>query len=536
MPVSALVITKDLLAKADYGDSHVCMERIVPWSALAGTSVARGPKSGELRIKISWLAVCKILLELVFVGLDLDQSEHIDSDLIDQEKEKEIQKKKLNKRLSSGADFESLKKKKKLPANKATVVQGISQMIVQSIPSSPPLLSRHAVTSPPRLAGGSVSTSPPRLAGTSMSLSPSRRLDPDLPRPVFIADNSSDTSTDEDSLPTPVPSQPQPGPSKAVTARVTGMTSVVVPFLEETIELEKTNLHTSLYRGKVLQVIGLNKTTRSTVNIRVSDSAHWFDCNVGHQMRVYFVGGMEMWGDLKVNELIVIDGTSGTLLGQDFIIETFKRPGNINPSHPVKIGTPLPLYSSGICLDRGRVTTHDLSTIIIHTPSDKDIFESESDNELLATINDDTVHSPDKPVEDDTLTLNELLDSCYSGDPKTIKHTPLLDRQVTEVEVINNMVAKVVFNNAKQMYLRHKYDIEEKPILTNTSATFEVESEFGTLTYYVKIEWPELMPRIQKPVTKTFTFSCTCGGFQDYNPKFCKHIGFVIMKNLNYIE
>ena len=42
VPVSALIITKDLLNKADYDDSHVCMERIVPWSSLAGTSVARG--------------------------------------------------------------------------------------------------------------------------------------------------------------------------------------------------------------------------------------------------------------------------------------------------------------------------------------------------------------------------------------------------------------------------------------------------------------------------------------------------------------
>ena len=87
VPVSALIITKDLLNKADYDDSHVCMERIVPWSSLAGTSVARGPKTGELKIKISWLAVLKILLEVVFVGLDLDQCEHINPNLIDEEKE-----------------------------------------------------------------------------------------------------------------------------------------------------------------------------------------------------------------------------------------------------------------------------------------------------------------------------------------------------------------------------------------------------------------------------------------------------------------
>ena len=52
VPVSALVITGDLLTKADYQDINVCMESIVPWSALAGTSVAKGPKAGELKIKI----------------------------------------------------------------------------------------------------------------------------------------------------------------------------------------------------------------------------------------------------------------------------------------------------------------------------------------------------------------------------------------------------------------------------------------------------------------------------------------------------
>ena len=105
-----------------------------------------------------------------------------------------------------------------------------------------------------------------------------------------------------------------------------------------------------------------------------------------------------------------------------------------------------------------------------------------------------------------------------------------------EEEIIKNTVAKVVFNNGKQMFLRNKWSIEEKPVLTNTSATFEVDSEWGTISYNVKVEWPEIMPRIQKPVTKTFTFSCTCGGFKEYNPKFCKHIVFVIMKNLNYHE
>ena len=108
------------------------------------------------------------------------------------------------------------------------------------------------------------------------------------------------------------------------------------------MELEKSNIHTSLYKSKVLHIIGLNKTMRkATVDVSVSDSEHWFDYNIGDSMRVYFVGGMEMWGDIRVNELIMIETTTGTLGGQDLVVERFKRPGTINVPNQKKIGTPI---------------------------------------------------------------------------------------------------------------------------------------------------------------------------------------------------
>ena len=184
-----------------------------------------------------------------------------------------------------------------------------------------------------------------------------------LPSPVtplqgtpYIDRDTSDTSTgsEDDSL---VEHRPdvvinlntlQVGQSTHTPTRRTRQCPLV-PFLDSTMELEKSNIHTSLYKNKVLQIIGLNKTMRkATVNIRVSDSEHWFDCNIGDSMRVYFVGGMEMWGDIRVNELIMIETTTGTLGGQDFVIERFKRPGTINVPNPKKIGDHGPKYCKHI--------------------------------------------------------------------------------------------------------------------------------------------------------------------------------------------
>ena len=89
---------------------------------------------------------------------------------------------------------------------------------------------------------------------------------------------------------------------------------------------------------------------------------------------------------------------------------------------------------------------------------------------------------------------------------------------------MENTIAKVVFLTAKQMFMRRQYDSESKPKITNSNITFEVESELGNVSYNVRIEWPELMPRIPKPATKIFKFSCTCGGYKNYDPKFCKYL------------
>ena len=118
MPVNItnIKITRELLERNCYMENIVTMENIVSWSALAGTSVGRGPSSTEIKYKVSWLGTLKIFLELVFVGLKLETANFIDSTLSDQDKEKIIEQKKLNKRLSS-ADFQSEKKKHKVTSS-----------------------------------------------------------------------------------------------------------------------------------------------------------------------------------------------------------------------------------------------------------------------------------------------------------------------------------------------------------------------------------------------------------------------------------
>ena len=115
MPVSLtdIKITRELLDKSNYTENIVTMENIVSWTALSGKSVSRGPSSTQIKYKVSWLGTLKIFLELVFIGLRLDPANFVDSTLIDQDKEKIIEQKKLNKRLST-TDFHSEKKKKNI--------------------------------------------------------------------------------------------------------------------------------------------------------------------------------------------------------------------------------------------------------------------------------------------------------------------------------------------------------------------------------------------------------------------------------------
>ena len=103
-----------------------------------------------------------------------------------------------------------------------------------------------------------------------------------------------------------------------------------------------------------------------------------------------------MWGDadlggIKVYELIVIKGTSCTLGNKDFVLEMFKRPGNIDISNPKKKGTPLPLYTDGICTDRG-VSSINTSDLLPETPtkhSEQYNFVTDSDEEMLASLCED---------------------------------------------------------------------------------------------------------------------------------------------------
>ena len=92
MPVNItnMKITGELLERSCYMENIVTMENIVSWSALAGTSVGRGPSSTQIKYKVSLMGTLNIFLKLVFVGLKLDPANFIDTTLIDQDKEKII--------------------------------------------------------------------------------------------------------------------------------------------------------------------------------------------------------------------------------------------------------------------------------------------------------------------------------------------------------------------------------------------------------------------------------------------------------------
>ena len=68
MKTAEMTVTKRILINGGYTDEVLTMQNLVSWSALAGKCVGRGPSSGEIRYKLSWLGVLKVLLELIFVG------------------------------------------------------------------------------------------------------------------------------------------------------------------------------------------------------------------------------------------------------------------------------------------------------------------------------------------------------------------------------------------------------------------------------------------------------------------------------------
>ena len=133
-----------------------------------------------------------------------------------------------------------------------------------------------------------------------------------------------------------------------------------------------------------------------------------------------------------------------------------------------------------------------------------------------------------------SLTLNELLNISYTGPATHVQDTPIMEIHVSELELKNNTASRVVFENARHMFLDRQHDLDTSPMIRGRKIRYIVESEFNDGSYNVIIEWPELMPRTNKPFCKTFNFSCSCEAYAKFGPKFCKHIVFIVMKYLNY--
>ena len=106
------------------------------------------------------------------------------------------------------------------------------------------------------------------------------------------------------------------------------------------------------------------------------------------------------------------------------------------------------------------------------------------------------------------MTLQELLNETYTSKPNHIHDTPLLDLQVSKKELIKDSISKAVFENGQNLYKERRNDIDSRPKVANNNVKYVVESEFNDGSYDGNIE---LMPRIPKPLSKTFGLTCTCG-------------------------
>ena len=513
-----LKITDEVLKKSGYDDEILTMENLVPWKSLKSMqSFSRGPGVTEIMYKMSWLAVLKIMLEVTLVGLGKNPNdpELVDPSLAKQHKEKHASKQTLNKRISSD-DFQSVKKKKKPHATKKSLVVEHPIPVVPWPSPLPPSTAR---------SSGNYPRTPPCQLNEDSE---------DDPRP------SQDFFADVINSPASPLGIPRLDLNKAAKSPKTKtperrmMENPLHPFLNATLELEKSRKHTSLYKGKVVQVIGLNKLNKNAVvNIRISDSQYWVDCEVGQKLKIYFVGD-----SVRVNDFIIIDATSGTLGGQDFKILNLRRPGHLHRTSHVKIGCPLPLLSGEINCNRGLDSLNitplvgDQETLKDWTLTDTSTDEEDNllDNET--TLLEDANNTADL---EKTLSLDELLNMTCPPKKQSVADTPLADEYVSELEVRSNTISRFVFENARHLYLDRQHDVPEvAPKITGRKIQFTVESEFNKGEYIVIIEWPELMPRVEKPFCKTFALSCSCPGFVEFGPKFCKHIVFVIMKYLNY--
>ena len=522
--VSDLTVTQGIVAKSGYTESTLSMERLVTWDSLKGIpSFSRGPKVCKIMHKMSWLATLKIFLEVVLVGLIGPGSAetHVDFSLLKSNKMKR----------TSSDDFEQLPKKSKTKKNTdklKTMDKDKSRMKPrEELPSwmepSPSEVNYLSSDSNEKLG---TTTAPPPSGLNVHELSESPISSPEpfgspvvrIPNPIQIFSNQN--QDDKTRTPRSKPSE-----------------SPLVPFLNEIVELENSQLYTSLYKGRVLQVIGFNKMDRQgLLNIRVSDSEYWLDCNVDSSLRIYFDGDM-----IRVNDFIVIDGSRGTIGNRDFCISHLRKPGKLQVPKMGKVGTPLPLFLDGVNMKRGYelLNIKPLSQVSIpdHNTATEDpqndVFNDSDDEDLLLA----TQNVPDNPTNstngDETLTLEELLNISYQPKKLTLADTPLGDSHVAEIEVKNNTINRYVFENARHMFLDRQYD-QEKPEIKKNKIIFSVDSEFGNQSYNVFISWPELMPRTDRGFCKTFAISCTCGAFSSNKPKYCKHIVYVIMKHLHY--
>ena len=60
-----LTNNKNAIIKGGHKDKMICMGDILPWSAMTGSQgVAKGPPKAHLNLKISWIQVLRIWIEL----------------------------------------------------------------------------------------------------------------------------------------------------------------------------------------------------------------------------------------------------------------------------------------------------------------------------------------------------------------------------------------------------------------------------------------------------------------------------------------
>ena len=75
------------------------------------------------------------------------------------------------------------------------------------------------------------------------------------------------------------------------------------------------------------------------INIRISDTRFWVECDVDSSLRIYFAVDM-----IRVSDLLVKDGTTGTIVGKDFCIVYLRKPGSMQIPGMGQVGYPLSLF------------------------------------------------------------------------------------------------------------------------------------------------------------------------------------------------